>query len=122
MTLHTRCVVPSSRRFESPRGSGRWMARIPVDAATQQKYPVPLEYAKASFERIKQRLRHLCALARVKRVPNDYTLASELDRQFGDLPVGLRKILLSTIHGFARTLAVSFTLTTYRTTCCRHDP
>jgi len=28
----------------------------------------------------------------------------------------------STIHGFARTLAVSFTLTTCRTTCCRHDP
>jgi hypothetical protein len=26
-----------------------------------------------------------------------------LDRQFGDLPVGLRKILLSMIHGFART-------------------
>jgi len=102
MTLHTRCVVPSSRRFESPRGSGRWMARIPVDAATQQKYPVPLEYAKASFERIKQRLRHLGALARVKRVLNDYTLASELDRQFGDLPVGLRKILLSMIHGLAR--------------------
>jgi len=88
MTLHTRCVLPSSRRFESPRGSGRWMARIPVDAATQQKYPVPLEYAKASFERIKQRLRHLGALARVKRVLNDYTLASVLDRQFGDLPVG----------------------------------
>jgi hypothetical protein len=36
-------------------GSGRWM--IPfirtVDAATEQKYPVLLEYAKASFERIK---------------------------------------------------------------------
>jgi hypothetical protein len=29
------------------------------DAATEQKYPVLLEYAKASFERIKQRLRHL---------------------------------------------------------------
>src|SRR5262249_50740712 len=28
-------------------------------AATEQKYPVALEYAKASFERIKQRLRHL---------------------------------------------------------------
>jgi hypothetical protein len=27
-----------------------------VDAATEQKYPVLLEYAKASFERIKQRL------------------------------------------------------------------
>jgi hypothetical protein len=46
-------------------------------------------------------------LARVKRVLNGYTLASELDRQFGDLPVGLRKILLSIIHGFARTPAVS---------------
>jgi hypothetical protein len=34
------------------------MARIPVDAATEQKYPVLLEYAKASFERIKQRHRH----------------------------------------------------------------
>jgi hypothetical protein len=30
-----------------------------VDAVTEQKYPVLLEYAKASFERIKQRLRHL---------------------------------------------------------------
>jgi hypothetical protein len=74
-------------------------------AATEQKYPVLLEYAKASFERIKQRLRHLWALARVKRVPSDYTLASDLDRQFGDLPVGLRKILLSIIH--ARTRAAS---------------
>jgi hypothetical protein len=34
-------------------------------------------------------------------VPNDYTLVSDLDRQFGDVPVGLRKILLSLIHGFA---------------------
>jgi len=32
---------------------------------------VLLEYAKASFERIKQRRRHLWALARVKRVLND---------------------------------------------------
>src|SRR5262249_14031792 len=30
-----------------------------VDAGTEQKYPVLLEYAKAPFERIKQRLRHL---------------------------------------------------------------
>jgi hypothetical protein len=36
-------------------------------------------------------------------VLNDYTLASDLDRQFGDMPVSLRKILLSMIHGFART-------------------
>jgi hypothetical protein len=48
---------------------------------------VLLEYAKASFERIN-------ALARVKRVLNDYTLASDLDRQFGDLPVGFRETLL----------------------------
>jgi hypothetical protein len=34
-------------------------------------------------------------------VPNNYTLVSDLDHQFGDLPVGLRKILLSMIHGFA---------------------
>jgi hypothetical protein len=36
-------------------------------------------------------------------VLDDYTLANDLDRQFGDVPVGLRKILLSMIHGFART-------------------
>jgi hypothetical protein len=66
---------------------------------------VLLEYAKASFERIKQRHRHFWALARVKRVLNDYTLASDPDRQFGDVPVGLRKMLLSMIHGFARTPA-----------------
>jgi hypothetical protein len=35
------------------------MTRIPIDAATEQKYPVLLEYAKAPFERIKQRMRHL---------------------------------------------------------------
>jgi hypothetical protein len=69
----------------SPR-SGRFTRT--VGAATEQKYPVLLEYAKASFERIKQWLRHLRALARVKRVLNDYTLANDLDRQFGDLPVG----------------------------------
>jgi hypothetical protein len=47
-------------------------------------------------------------LARVKRVFHDYTLANDLDRQFGDVPVDLRKILLSMIHGFTRALAVSF--------------
>ena len=30
-----------------------------VDAVTEQKYPVLLEYVNASFERIKQGLRHL---------------------------------------------------------------
>src|SRR5262249_21735880 len=66
------------------------------------------------FERIKRRLRHLGALTCVKRVLNDYTLASNLDRQFGDVPVGLRKILLSMIHGCTHPPAVSFTLTTCR--------
>jgi hypothetical protein len=46
---------------------------------TKNQYPVLLEYAKALFERIKQRLRHLQALARVKRVLNDCTLANDLD-------------------------------------------
>ena len=31
-------------------------------------------------------------MAHVKRVLNDYTLANDLDRQFGDVPVGLRAI------------------------------
>jgi hypothetical protein len=85
-------------------GRGAYAIRLlgRLTLQTEQKYPVLLEYAKASFERIKQRLRHLRALARVKRLLNDYTLGSDLDRQFGDLPVGLRKILLSMIHGFAR--------------------
>jgi hypothetical protein len=36
-------------------------------------------------------------------VLNNYTLAKDLDRQFGDVPVGLRKMLLflNAIHGFA---------------------
>jgi hypothetical protein len=37
-------------------------------------------------------------------VLSDYTLPSDLDRQFGDVPVGLRKVLLSMFHGFARLL------------------
>jgi hypothetical protein len=51
-----------------------------VTLQTEQKYTVLLEYAKASFERIKQRLRHLWALARAKRVLNDYTLALPASR------------------------------------------
>ncbi len=45
----------------SPGGAGRLDDPLirTVDAVTEQKYPVLLEYAKASFERIKQRLRHL---------------------------------------------------------------
>jgi hypothetical protein len=69
-----------------------------VDVGTEQKYPVLLEYAKAPFERIKQRLRHLRVLARVKRVLNDCTLVSDLDHQFGDMPIGLR----SRPHSFKR--------------------
>src|SRR5262249_23817262 len=38
-----------------------------------------------------------------KAGPDDYTLANDLDLQFGDVPVGLGKMLLflSAIHGFA---------------------
>jgi len=61
--------VTNSGRSRRHPAEGRWMI-----VATEQKYPVPLEYAKASFECIKQRLRHLWALARVKRVLNDCTL------------------------------------------------
>jgi hypothetical protein len=67
---------------------------------TEQKYAVLLEYTKASFKRVQQRLRHVWALAHVKRVLNDYALGSNLDRQFGNLPVGLRKILLNMNHEF----------------------
>jgi hypothetical protein len=81
------------RRVVRRRQGAGWSAAI------EQKHPVLLEYPKTSFERIKQRLRHFWALARVKRVLNDYTLASYLDREFGNLPDGLREILLSMIHG-----------------------
>jgi hypothetical protein len=41
-------------------------------------------------------------------VLNDYTLANDLDRQFGDLPVGSRKMMLlflNAIHGPLRLTA-----------------
>src|SRR5262252_4989651 len=69
----------------------------------ENQFAMLLECAQALFKRKEQRLRQLWGLARVKRVLNDYTLANDLDRQFGDVPVGLGKMLLflSTIHGFA---------------------
>jgi hypothetical protein len=75
-------VTPVTRESQSRPGlaAGAFsLLAIVGSAATEQKYPVLLEYAKACFERIKQRLRHLWALARVKRVFNDYTLANDLD-------------------------------------------
>ena len=64
-----------------------------------------LEGAEASFERMEHRLRQLRGLARVKRELEDYVLATDMALQFGDVPVGLGKMLLflSTIHGFAPT-------------------
>ena len=66
-----------------------------------------LEGTEASFERMEHRLRQLRGLARVKRELEDYALAKEKDMafQFGDVPVGLGKMLLflGTIHGFAPT-------------------
>jgi hypothetical protein len=65
---------------------------------SKDQFPVLLEYAQASFKRIKQWLHNLWALTRIKRVLNDYMLANDLDRQFGDVAVGLGKMLLSAIH------------------------
>jgi hypothetical protein len=64
-----------------------------------------LEGAEASFERMEHRLCQLRGLARVKHVLEDYALAKDMAFQFGDVPVGLGKMLLSlsTIHGFAPT-------------------
>jgi hypothetical protein len=56
------CVITISLCLNLPRLPARGVTRLqgagdPLQ--TEQKYPVLLEYAKASFERIKQRLRHL---------------------------------------------------------------
>ena len=64
-----------------------------------------LEYAEASFECMEHRFRHLRGLSCVKRVLQEYALANDVGLQFGDVPVGLVKMLLSpsAIHGFAPT-------------------
>ena len=64
-----------------------------------------LKYAEASFERMEHRFRKLRGLACVKRVLQKYALANDVGLQFGDVPVGLVKMLLfpSAIHGFAPT-------------------
>ena len=64
-----------------------------------------LEYAEASFECMEHRFRQLRGLACVKRVLQEYALANDVGLQFGDVPVGLVKMLLfpSAIHGFAPT-------------------
>jgi hypothetical protein len=60
-----------------------------------------LEYAETFFERMEQRLRQLRGMARVERVLDEYSLASDVGLHFGDVPVGLGKMSLSVIHGFA---------------------
>ena len=54
-----RCAQPPTRRALAGRGA--WMIRLlgRLTLQLEQKYPVLLEDTKASFERIKQRLRHL---------------------------------------------------------------
>jgi len=57
---HWSWQVPT-RRWAAPRRVGRLdqlLGRL-TQQLTKDQYPVLLEYAKASFERIKQRLRHL---------------------------------------------------------------
>jgi len=64
-----------------------------------------LEYTQRPFERMEHRFRKLRGLACVKRVLQKYALANDVGLQFGDVPVGLVKMLLfpSAIHGFAPT-------------------
>ena len=64
-----------------------------------------LEGTEACFERMEHRLRQLRGLVRVKHVLGHYALAKDMALQFGDVPVGLGKMLLflGTIHGFAPT-------------------
>jgi hypothetical protein len=64
-----------------------------------------LEGTEAPFERMEHRLRQLRRLAGVKHVLEHYALAKDMALQFGDVPVGLGKMLLflGTIHGFAPT-------------------
>src|SRR5215472_10755042 len=52
-----------------------------------------LEYAEASFECMEHRFRQLRGLACVKRVLQEYALANDVGLQFGDVPVGLVKLL-----------------------------
>ena len=62
-----------------------------------------LEYAEASFKCMEHRFRQLRGLACVKRVLQEYALANDVGLQFGDVPIGLVKMLLfpGAIHGFA---------------------
>ena len=64
-----------------------------------------LEYAEACFECMEHRFRHLRGLACVMRVLQEYALANDMGLQFGEVPVGLVKLLLfpSATHGFAPT-------------------
>jgi hypothetical protein len=59
-----------------------------------------LEGTEASFERMEHRLRQLRGLARVKHVLEHYALAKDMALQFGDVPVGLGKMLLFLSHRF----------------------
>jgi hypothetical protein len=65
----------------------------------ENQFAMLLECAQALFKRKEQRLRQLWGLARIKRVLNDYTLANDLDCQFGEVAVGLGKMLLNAIYG-----------------------
>src|SRR5215831_18998308 len=59
-----------------------------------------LEGTEASFERMEHRFRQLRRLARVKHVLEHYALAKDMALQFGDVPVGLGKMLLFLSHRF----------------------
>ncbi len=64
------------------------------------QFAMLLEYA----ERVENRLRQLRGMARGERAREDYALASGMGLHFGDVPVGLGKMLLflSAIHDLRR--------------------
>jgi hypothetical protein len=71
----------------------------------ENQFAMLLECAEALFECTEHRFRQFRGLACVKRVLQEYALANDVGLQFGDVPVGLIKMLLfpSPIHGFAPT-------------------
>jgi len=84
----------------APSAHPGWSAQLFED-----QLAMLLEYAEASFECMEHRFRQLRGLACVKRVLQEYALANDVGLQFGDVPVGLVKMLLfpSAIHGFVPT-------------------
>jgi len=85
-------AVRACRRAGGLRGSALQLIKY--------QFAMLLEYA----ERVENRLRQLRGMARGERAREDYALASGMGLHFGDVPVGLGKMLLflSAIHDLRR--------------------